>query len=93
MKVTKKPYDSKKEDPQQFRAPEYGKLIDDGMAALDENNKQEIYHRLYEIILEECFCIAIAAVPRTITYRKNVMNFDWSADGYIRAGNMWLDKA
>jgi hypothetical protein len=32
-------------------------------------------------------------VPRTIAYRKSVMNFDWSADGYIRAENMWLEKA
>jgi len=83
----------RKENPEQFRAPEYGKLIDEGMATLDEKKKQEIYHRLYEIILDECFCIPVAAVPRTIAYRKSVMNFDWSADGYIRAENMWLEKA
>jgi peptide/nickel transport system substrate-binding protein len=82
-----------KENPEQFRAPEYGKLIDEGMATLDEKKKQEIYHRLYEIILDECFCIPVAAVPRTIAYRKDVMGFDWSADGYLRATNMWLDKA
>ena len=81
-----------KENPEQFRAPEYGKLIDEGMASLDEKKKQEIYHRLFEIILDECFCITVAAVPRTIAYRKHVMDFDWSADGYLRATNMWLDK-
>jgi peptide/nickel transport system substrate-binding protein len=82
-----------KENPEQFRSPEYNKLIDEGMATLDDKKKQEIYHRLYEIILDECFCIPIAGVPRTIAYRKDVMNFDWSADGYLRATNMWLDKA
>ena len=46
-----------------------------------------------ELFRDECFCIPVAAVPRTIAYRKSVMNFDWSADGYIRAENMWLDKA
>ena len=83
----------RKENPEQFRGAEYGKLIDDGMATLDEKKQQEIYHRLYEMILDECFCIPVAAVPRPIVYRKNLMSFDWSADGYIRAGNMWLDKA
>jgi ABC-type transport system substrate-binding protein len=83
----------RKENPEQFRSAEYGKLIDEGMATLDEKKKQAIYHRMYEIILDECFCIPVAAVPRPIAYRKQVMDFDWSADAYIRADHMWLDKA
>lgn len=83
----------RKENPQQFRSAEYGALIDEGMATLDEKKKQAIYHRLYEIVLDECFCIPVAAVPRPIAYRKAVQSFDWSADGYIRAERLALERA
>jgi ABC-type transport system substrate-binding protein len=83
----------RKENPEQFRSAEYGKLIDEGMATLDDKKKQAIYHRLYEIALDECFCVPVAAVPRPIAYRKAVRNFDWSADGYIRAEQMFLERA
>ncbi|MHB1133786.1 MAG: ABC transporter substrate-binding protein, partial [Chloroflexota bacterium] len=81
-----------KGNPQQYRGAEYQKLVDEGMATVDDKVKQDTYHRLFEIALDECFCIPIAAVPRTIAYRKTLKGFDWSADGYIRADGMWLDK-
>jgi peptide/nickel transport system substrate-binding protein len=79
-----------KSNPEQYRGAEYQKLIDDGMATVDDKTKQDTYHRLFEIMLDECFCVPVAAVPRPLAYRKNVQNFSWSADGYLRADEITL---
>ncbi|MDA8219251.1 MAG: ABC transporter substrate-binding protein [Dehalococcoidales bacterium] len=81
-----------KNNPEQFRSEEYNKLIDEGMATLDEKKRQDIYHQLFGIMLDESFCIPVAAVPRTIAYSKKVKNFEWSEDGYLRPTEIWLDQ-
>jgi peptide/nickel transport system substrate-binding protein len=72
--------------------PEYKALIEQGRAALDQDERKEFYDQAIEILMEEAWTIPIAWRPRTYALMNYVKGFRTDMDGQVWLHEVWLSN-
>ena len=75
-----------------YSSPEYTRLVTDGAATRDLVKRKEIYKKLNEMILDECFLLPIAEYPKFSAMRSHVQDYSDHLDGFPIYYGIWLDK-
>jgi ABC-type transport system substrate-binding protein len=66
--------------------------VNDGANTLDRAKRKEIYREITQMMLDECWCIAIAEQPRVWGLQPHVRNFAYTLDNNPLWHGVWLDK-
>ena len=85
-------YTDPKRNPSRFQNDRYAKLVNDGANTLDRAKRKEIYREITQMMLDECWCIAIAEQPRVWGLQPHVRNFAYTLDNNPLWHGVWLDK-
>lgn len=68
---------------QRYSNPEYERLIDEAATTLDEAKRQEIYHQINEMLLDEVFISTVHTNPRWFAHSPEWQNIGASVDGFM----------
>jgi peptide/nickel transport system substrate-binding protein len=76
----------------QFKSEEYSRLINEGVSTLDAEKRKQIYRRVVEIALDECFTISLAEKARPFAMQPYVEGLNYSLDNFLDLEKVWLNK-
>jgi peptide/nickel transport system substrate-binding protein len=85
-------YTDPKRNPSRFQSDRYTALVSEGSTTLDRAKRKAIYREITQMILDECWCIAIAEQPRVWGVAPHVKNFAYSMDNNPLWHGVWMDK-
>jgi len=77
----------------QFYSEEYEQLFNEVIQEPDLGKRTEIFHRMTEIMQDECFCVPVAPEERPYAYQNYVKNFAVEDDLAPYVGRLYLDQS
>ena len=75
-----------------YESAEYEKLRQDIQSTLDREKRKAIARQIQELVLDECFTIPVAEVPRVFVYGSYLKGFGKDMDNSPFVADFWLDK-
>jgi peptide/nickel transport system substrate-binding protein len=73
-----------------YSSPEYTKLVTDAASTVATAQRRALYRRICELMLDECWCIPVAADPTPFAMAKSVEGLSTDRSGVPVLKNVWL---
>ncbi len=75
-----------------YSSPEYTRLITDAASTIAPAQRRALYRKIDELMLEECWCIPVAADPTPFAMAKSVEGLSTDRSGVPVLKNVWLSS-
>jgi peptide/nickel transport system substrate-binding protein len=75
-----------------YDTPEYRQLIDQMLNTTDAAAKKQVYKKMNELLLDECFMIPINGVQTPVAMSAKIQDFATTRSGQLLLGETWKSK-